>query len=179
MNSYIIRPLAQIKKKLSSKETLSPDTIDSIIGELKMIKLNIEQHITNMPENREQNNILSAAHNAVQNLTEILDSFAGMECPPEDRGHLQAPVSPREKCFFAVHLRGASDLANTKSASKMTCRHMMTSQFRSERGKTRKREISRDFSRFFDPAFFRSFIDPFCPFRCCVRIRTGEMHFLI
>lgn len=68
MNSYIIRPLAQIKKKLSSKETLSPDTIDSIIGELEMIKLNIEQHITNMPENREQNNILSAAHNAVQNL---------------------------------------------------------------------------------------------------------------
>lgn len=75
MNSYIIRPLDQIKKKLSSKETLSPDTIDSIIGELEMIKLNIEQHITNMPENREQNNILSAAHNAVQNLTEILDLF--------------------------------------------------------------------------------------------------------
>ena len=67
--------MAQIKKKLSSKETLSPDTIDSIIGELEMIKLNIEQHITNMPENREQNNILSAAHNAVQNLTEILDLF--------------------------------------------------------------------------------------------------------
>lgn len=104
MNSYIIRPLAQIKKKLSSKETLSPDTIDSIIGELEMIKLNIEQHIANMPENREQNNILSAAHNAVQNLTEILDSFAGMECPPKDRGHLQSPASPREKCFFAVHL---------------------------------------------------------------------------
>ena len=41
---------------------------------------------------------------------------------------------------------------------------MMTSQFRSGREKTRKREISRDFSRFFDPAFFRSFIDPICPF---------------
>ena len=54
---------------------------------------------------------------------------------------------------------------------------MMTSQFRSERGKTRKREISRDFSRFFDPAFFRSFIDPFCPFRCCVRTRTHEKGF--
>ena len=62
----------------------------------------------------------------------------------------------------------------TCSASELTCRHMMTSQFRSERGKTRKREISRDFSRFFDPAFFRSFIDPFCPFRCCVRTRTHE-----
>ncbi len=75
MNSYTIRLLAEIKKKHSSKETLSPDTIDSIIGELEMIKLNIEQHITNMPENREQNNIFSAAHNAVQNLTEILDLF--------------------------------------------------------------------------------------------------------
>lgn len=75
MNSYIIRPLTQIKKELNSKETLSPDTIDSIIGELEIIKLNIEQHITNMPKNREQNNILSAAHNAVQNLTEILDLF--------------------------------------------------------------------------------------------------------
>ncbi len=51
---------------------------------------------------------------------------------------------------------------------------MMTSQFRSARGKTRKREISRDFSRFFAPAFFRSFIDPFCPFRCCVRTWTHE-----
>lgn len=73
--------------------------------------------------------------------------------------------------------RTASELANTDSASELTCRHMMTSQFRSERGKTRKREISRDFSRFFDPEFFRSFIDPFCPFRCCVRTRTHEKGF--
>ena len=41
----------------------------------------------------------------------------------------------------------------------------------------KKREISRDFSRFFVPAFFRSFIDPFCPFRCCVRTRTHEKGF--
>ena len=53
----------------------------------------------------------------------------------------------------------------------------MTSQFRSERGKTRKREISRDFSRFFDPEFFLSFIYPFCPFRCCLRTRTHEKGF--
>ena len=72
----------------------------------------------------------------------------------------------------------ASKLDNTNSASKMTCRHMMTSQFRSGREKTRKREISRDFSRFFDPEFFLSFIDPFCHFRCCVRTRTHEKGFL-
>lgn len=53
----------------------------------------------------------------------------------------------------------------------------MTGQFRPEWGKTRKREISRNFSRFFDPEFFRSFIDPFCPFRCCVRTRTCEKGF--
>ena len=58
--------------------------------------------------------------------------------------------------------------------SEKNIKDMMTSQFRSGRGKTRKREISRDFSRFFDPAFFRSFIDSFCPFRCCVRTRTCE-----
>ena len=82
-------------------------------------------------------------------------------------------------CFTKgeVYLYAASKLANTKSASELTCRHMMTSQFRSGREKTRKREISRDFSRFFDPAFFRSFIDPFCPFRCCVRTRTHEKGF--
>ena len=76
-----------------------------------------------------------------------------------------------------VYLHGASELANINSASKLTCKHMMTSQFRSGRGKTRKREISRDFSRFFDPGFFRSFIDPFCHFRCCVRTRTCEKGF--
>ncbi len=57
-----------------------------------------------------------------------------------------------------------SELANTNLASKLTCRHMMTSQFRSERGKTRKREISRDFSRFFDPEFFSEFHRSLLPF---------------
>ena len=99
-----------------------------------------------------------------------ISSFASMALHPGRSRSLAIP------CFTKgeVYLYAASKLANTKSASEMACRHMMTSQFRSERGKTRKREISRDFSRFFDPAFFRSFIDPFCPFRCCVRTRTHE-----
>ena len=45
---------------------------------------------------------------------------------------------------------------------------MMTSQFRSGRWKEPfgkpNGEKTGDFSRFFDPAFFRSFIDPFGPF---------------
>ena len=48
--------------------------------------------------------------------------------------------------------------------SEKNIKDVMTSQFRSGRGKTRKREISRDFSRFFDPAFFRKNTDPFCDF---------------
>ena len=78
---------------------------------------------------------------------------------------------------YPLQNRRASKLATHGFASKSALHHMMTSQFRSGRGKTRKREISRDFSRFFDPAFFRSFIDPFCPFRCCVRTRTCEKGF--
>ena len=63
--------------------------------------------------------------------------------------------------------------------SEKNIKDMMTSQFRSGRGKTRKREISRDFSRFFDSIIFRVFIDAFRGFLTRSRIRTGEMHFLI
>jgi len=102
-----------------------------------------------------------------------ISSFASMALHPGRYRSLAIPCFTKgEVCH-----RAASELANTDSASELTCRHMMTSQFRSERGKTRKREISRDFSRFFDPEFFRSFIDPFCPFRCCVRTRTHEKGF--
>ena len=64
--------------------------------------------------------------------------------------------------------RAAPKLANTKSASLLIVSDSAIAT------KNEKTEISRDFSRFFDPAFFRSFIDPFCPFRCCVRTRTHE-----
>ena len=102
-----------------------------------------------------------------------ISSFASMALHPGRSRSLAIPCFTKgEVCH-----RAASKLADANSASELACRHMMTSQFRSERGKTRKREISRDFSRFFDPAFFRSFIDPFCPFRCCVRTRTHEKGF--
>ena len=84
-----------------------------------------------------------------------------------------SPLLPKEKSALRAHLYWLT----RPPASILANRHMMTSQFRSERGKTRKREISRDFSRFFDSEFFRSFIDPFCPFRCCVRTRTHEKGF--
>ena len=67
--------------------------------------------------------------------------------------------------------RAASKLANTKSASLLIASDSAIAT------KNEKTEISRDFSRFFDPEFFRSFIDPFCPFRCCARTRTHEKGF--
>ena len=85
-----------------------------------------------------------------------------------------SPLLPKEKSALRAHLYWLT----RPPASILANRHMMTSQFRSGREKTRKREISRDFSRFFDPEFFLSFIDPFCPFRCCVRTRTHEKGFL-
>lgn len=63
--------------------------------------------------------------------------------------------------------------------SEKNIKDVMTSQFRSEQGKTRKREISRDFSAFFNAEVFRNFVDAFRAFRLCRQIRTGEMHVLI
>ena len=48
--------------------------------------------------------------------------------------------------------------------SNPTSSAMLCGQNRSARENKRKREISRDFSRFFDPAFFRKNTDPFCDF---------------
>ena len=106
-----------------------------------------------------------------------IDSFAGMMSSLRKiAGKTNIPSSPRDQ---SIHWPKTTDRfwKNLWYGSILKGYAMMTSQFRSGRGKTKKREISRDFSRFFDPAFFRSFIDPFCPFRCCVRTRTHEKGF--
>ena len=91
--------------------------------------------------------------------------------------------------ILALH-RGIAQLVEYRSpkpwvagsnppAPAMLCGQNRSAQGKQPFGKPNggKREISKDFSRFFDPAFFRSFIDPFCPFRCCVRTRTHEKGF--
>ena len=79
---------------------------------------------------------------------------------PENSGDLQIRFLPRKKSALRAHLNWLT----SKHTSILANRHMMTSQFRSERGKTRKREISRDFSRFFDPEFFSEFHRSLLPF---------------
>lgn len=78
----------------------------------------------------------------------------------------------RKKVLIVQHT-----LENRPKNEILSYTRMLCGQNRSARENKRKREISRDFSRFFDPEFFRSFIDPFCPFRCSVRTRTHEKGF--
>ena len=104
------------------------------------------------------------------------NSENGTTTPSDDqKGQPQSALEILEKVWSKY---STDEKFPATGGSEKNIKDMMTSQFRSGRGKTRKREISRDFSRFFDPAFFRSFIDSFCPFRCCVRTRTHEKGFL-
>ena len=73
MNTYIMDALNRFKRILSSDEVLSFESIDSITGEFEMMKMEIEQHITNMPQDEKYKNIRCSAQNAVQKLSEILD----------------------------------------------------------------------------------------------------------
>ena len=66
--------------------------------------------------------------------------------------------------------RGIAQLVEQRSpkprvvSSILTTPAKLCGQNRSARENKRKREISRDFSRFFVPAFFRKNTDPFCDF---------------
>lgn len=79
MNTYVTDALSKVKSILSSDESLSFEIVDYIIGELEMMKMEIKQHITNMPQDEEYKSIRCAAQNAVQKLSEILDLLE--ECP--------------------------------------------------------------------------------------------------
>ena len=57
--------------------------------------------------------------------------------------------------------RRASKSATHGFASKSATHHMMRVWYRCRHEKTRKTEISRDFSVFFDPMVFRNFVDAF------------------
>lgn len=73
MNTYIMNSLKQIKNTLTSCNSIPYEKIDPIMGELEMMKMEIEQHISNMGQTDEYKELISSAENAVEKLTEILD----------------------------------------------------------------------------------------------------------
>ena len=75
MNTYITDFLKAIKTILVSDELPSHEFIDSTIDKLEMMKMEIEQHITNMSQNEAYENICCSANHAVQKLSEILELF--------------------------------------------------------------------------------------------------------
>ena len=73
MNTYITDSLKRIKIILLSNDQPSSESIDAMIGELEMMKMEIEQHITNMPQNEKYKNIRCSAEYAIEKLSQILD----------------------------------------------------------------------------------------------------------
>ena len=73
MNTYIMNALSKFKNTLSSNKELSFETVDEMVGEFEMMKMEIEQHITNMPQDENHKNISCSAQNTVQKLAEILN----------------------------------------------------------------------------------------------------------
>ncbi len=71
MNVYITDALQRIASELSCK--LSPERIDELWGELEMMKLEIEQHISNMPSSHSHATVRDAAEQAVEKLSQALE----------------------------------------------------------------------------------------------------------
>ena len=84
--------------------------------------------------------------------------------------------------ILALH-RGIAQLVEYRSpkpwvaGSNPPAPAMFNGRFRSDREKTRKAEISRDFSAFFDPNFFRISIDPFSIFFRVEGFELPKTHF--
>ena len=77
--------------------------------------------------------------------------------------HFLRPSSPRDK---STHRPKTTDRfrKNLRYGSILKEQNKSLGRFRSDREKTRKAEISRDFSAFFAPNFFQISIDPFSIF---------------
>lgn len=75
MNTYIMNAYKQLKNILASNASISPESIDDITGKLEMMKMEIEQHIANMPTFGDYKSIRDAAKNAVRIISEISTSI--------------------------------------------------------------------------------------------------------
>ena len=99
-----------------------------------------------------------------------------MSSPPEDSGQVRLLSSPRDK---STHRPKTTDRfqKNLLCGSILKGYHKSLGRFRSDREKTRKTEISRDFSAFFAPNFFQISIDPFSIFLRVEGFELPKMHF--
>ena len=82
MNTYIMDACEQFKNILAANDSISPKSIDDITGEFEMMKMEIEQHIANMPTCEDYKSIRDAAQNAIQKISEILDLLEEL---PDDK----------------------------------------------------------------------------------------------
>lgn len=73
MNTYITDALKRAKQMLALMEKPTAEALDPIIGELEMIKMEIEQHVANMPQDEACKYMRYAAQSAVLNLSEITE----------------------------------------------------------------------------------------------------------
>lgn len=70
--------LKKIKKTLTSCNGIPYEKIGPIMGVLEMMKMEIEQHISNMNQTDVNNELRSSAKNTVEKLTEIWDIIEGL-----------------------------------------------------------------------------------------------------
>lgn len=82
MNTYIMDACKRCKDILSSNDSISPESIDDITGKFEMMKMEIEQHIANMPTFGDYRSEREAGKNAVRKITEILDLLEEL---PDDK----------------------------------------------------------------------------------------------
>ncbi len=82
MNDYIMDACKRCKGILMANDPPSLESIDDITGIFEMMKLEIEQHIANMPTSEACKSTRDAAQNAVRNISAILEL---LEQLPDDK----------------------------------------------------------------------------------------------
>ncbi len=80
MNTYIMTALNQIKQTLVSDTDMTRDTIEMFLNEIEMIRLEIEQHISNMPQSPNYVNLRKTAETTIQALQEIFELLEEFSC---------------------------------------------------------------------------------------------------
>ena len=86
MNDSIQKQLIAIKNALHTDVFPTLEELDALFGELEMIKMEIEQHLSSMPQDSAWNATRTAAEQAVQQLSEILLAMEELEgASPESR----------------------------------------------------------------------------------------------